>query len=432
MNRDDITPDLEWASRLSGELGIPTRCPYANVWRCPRYYQSVSLLAQEKFTTPINPQQDQQLLSHWSSSHLWPETMEKATAISGAGDKRSFTNFCPEVAFDRFGYFAGALFPYHDELDLEAALRTHRIRGSGHWFTTWSHVEALHYSECPLYSLLQADLDIAVTQPASPGFLRKIAVLGKDYYSLRTIDDLFIFAGADPGDRMEPEAPQGSERMDRVYGWARGIEARSPGRLNDVLVGVAAQMVDNTDIPEGDRAFLRREGHVPTLLQAVDTTPELPSSIEQLLERIIRGLPRATRPLRYRRKGSAVLEFSNEYDLQSLFHSLISPWVKDIRPEEYTPSYAGSSTRIDFLLADHDLVVELKFVRDRSHATKVGNELVLDVAHYRAHPSCRFMWAVIYDPEGLISNPDGLRNDLDGEHKDQRGSVTVKTLVLQP
>jgi hypothetical protein len=85
---------------------------------------------------------------------------------------------------------------------------------------------------------------------------------------------------------------------------------------------------------------------------------------------------------------------------------------------------------VDFLLADHQLVVELKYVRDRAHAGKVGQELIIDVAHYRVHPKCKFLWAVIYDPHGYIQNPDGLANDLDGEHTDKNGAVQVRTFIL--
>ncbi|HAI2361552.1 TPA: transposase, partial [Escherichia coli] len=93
--------------------------------------------------------------------------------------------------------------------------------------------------------------------------------------------------------------------------------------------------------------------------------------------RLVKGLQRAMHPLTHRRKGSQSLSFSNEYDVQDLLHALLRPWVQDIRPEEFTPSYAGSSTRMDFLLPAHKLVLETKIVRDRSHAKKIGDELII-------------------------------------------------------
>lgn len=106
-----------------------------------------------------------------------------------------------------------------------------------------------------------------------------------------------------------------------------------------------------------------------------------PSSIGQLLTVMIRGLKRSMHPLTHRRRDAPCLTFDSEYDVQDLLHSMLRPWIADIRPEEFTPSYAGSSTRMDFLLPAHRIVIELKFVRDRAHGRKIGDELIVDIEH---------------------------------------------------
>lgn len=170
-------------------------------------------------------------------------------------------------------------------------------------------------------------------------------------------------------------------------------------------------------ISEGDSSPLRH-------------APAKPERVEELLEIIVRGLRRAMHPLTHRRKGSQPLSFGSEYDVQDLLHALLRPWVSDIRPEEFTPSYAGSSTRMDFLLPAHRLVIETKIVRDRAHARRVGDELIIDIDHYRRHPACSALWCVIYDPDQLITNADGLRCDLEGPRTSKDGTVTVRVFVL--
>jgi hypothetical protein len=135
-------------------------------------------------------------------------------------------------------------------------------------------------------------------------------------------------------------------------------------------------------------------------------------------------------PLTHRRKGCQTLSFGNEYDVQDLLHALMRPWISDIRPEEFTPSYAGSSTRMDFLLPAHSLVIETKIVRDRAHAKRIGDELIIDIEHYCRHPKCRALWCVIYDPDCLITNAEGLRTDLQGRRPSKDGHVDVKLFVL--
>jgi hypothetical protein len=155
-----------------------------------------------------------------------------------------------------------------------------------------------------------------------------------------------------------------------------------------------------------------------------------PSSIEELLSVLLPGLRRAMHPLTHRRKGAHCLSFDSEYDVQDLLHALLRPWVKDIRPEEFTPSYAGSSTRMDFLLPAQNIVIELKLVRDRQHGKKLGDELIIDIEHYRRHSQCDTLWCVVYDPDSILLNADGLKNDLGGARAMPDGKINVRVLVI--
>ncbi len=155
-----------------------------------------------------------------------------------------------------------------------------------------------------------------------------------------------------------------------------------------------------------------------------------PKSIDELLNVLVMGLPRAMYPLQHRRKNSEHLSFSSEYDIQDLLHALLRPWVFDVRPEEFTPSYAGSNTRMDFLLPDHSLVIETKLIRDKAHGKKVGDELIIDIDHYRVHPKCLSLLCVIYDPNNFIQNVGGLTHDLEGKSENEKGTVITKVIVI--
>jgi hypothetical protein len=157
-----------------------------------------------------------------------------------------------------------------------------------------------------------------------------------------------------------------------------------------------------------------------------------PTSIAELLKVVVKGLPRAMQPLTHRRKGAISLSFKSEYDIQDLLHSQLRPWIADVRAEEFTPSYAGSSTRMDFLLPEYNLVIETKLVRDKLHGKKLGDELIIDIDHYRAHPDCLVLWCVIYDPDHNLANPSGLVRDLEGSSHNEKGSLETKILIIQP
>lgn len=161
-----------------------------------------------------------------------------------------------------------------------------------------------------------------------------------------------------------------------------------------------------------------------------DTGSSRPDNVEDLIHVLVRGLRRSMHPLTHRRKGTQPLAFTNEYDVQDLLHAMLRPWVSDIRPEEFTPSYAGSSTRMDFLLPAHSIVIELKVARDPLHAKRIGDELIVDIAHYQRHPDCRTLWCVVYDPNHFVTNADGLRSDLDGRRTSKEGEVFVRVMIL--
>lgn len=155
MNPSEI-PNAKWYAQLSHNLSLPAHCPFATIEACPRYYQSLSLLG-EAGSTKISEKENRRLLKRWKKSDLWPRTDEQATAIAGdAGKPSIFSNFCPEVTAERFGYFATYLTRYADELDL--GLAHERLAKEGvpadHPGWLWSWCAPQHFTDCPVYAIL--------------------------------------------------------------------------------------------------------------------------------------------------------------------------------------------------------------------------------------------------------------------------------------
>lgn len=111
--------------------------------------------------------------------------------------------------------------------------------------------------------------------------------------------------------------------------------------------------------------------------------------------------------------------------MQYLLHAVLHLHFDDIRAEEWTPSYAGRASRVDFLLKQECIVVETKKTRKGLAAKEVGEELLIDIARYRKHPDCKCLICFVYDPEGRIANPRGIENDLNRQHEDLKVLVTI-------
>lgn len=148
---------------------------------------------------------------------------------------------------------------------------------------------------------------------------------------------------------------------------------------------------------------------VPKQGEAIDAINEL--------KRIFTKFHRVAKQLRNRYDGRATLDVNDEYDVQDLLHALLRLYFNDIRAEEWTPSYAGKSARMDFLLKDECIVIEVKKTRQGLADKEVGDQLIIDVDRYKAHPACKKLICFVYDPEGRIGNPEGLIRDLNDQHK---------------
>jgi len=135
---------------------------------------------------------------------------------------------------------------------------------------------------------------------------------------------------------------------------------------------------------------------------------------------------RVVRQLRERYGNRPPLIIEDEYDFQYLLHALLSMYFNDIRSEEWTPSYAGSNSRVDFLLKNEKVVIELKKTRENLTAKQLGEQLIIDIDRYKTHPDCRLLFCFVYDPEARISNPSGLENDLSKELKDFKIVVKIR------
>jgi hypothetical protein len=118
------------------------------------------------------------------------------------------------------------------------------------------------------------------------------------------------------------------------------------------------------------------------------------------------------RQIGQRHDSRPTLAVADEYDVQDLFHALLTIYFDDIRKEEWAPSYAGGASRMDFLLPEIEAVVETKMMRPSLSTKQLGEQLIVDIAKYKSHPACCTLFCVVYDPNGRIENPRGVESDL--------------------
>lgn len=160
--------------------------------------------------------------------------------------------------------------------------------------------------------------------------------------------------------------------------------------------------------------------------------PEIKRTEVDVLESIIGGFHRAACVLRdHHPSDKETFSISDEYGAQHLMHALLCTWFADVRREEWTPSLGGAASRMDFLIKDASVAVELKFVHAKMTAKQLGDELSKERDHFAKHASVRSLWYVVYDPELRLGPAAlGLEADLSQPYSIGSKAVDVRTRVV--
>ncbi len=144
----------------------------------------------------------------------------------------------------------------------------------------------------------------------------------------------------------------------------------------------------------------------------------------QIVVQLCRRFPLFAKQLLVRHDHRSTIEMTDEYDVQDAMHALLRLHFDDVRPEEVAPSYAGSSSRMDFLLKREKVVVEVKMTRKGLGQKAVANQLIEDKERYRTHPDYKTLICFVYDPQGFCDNPVALESDV------SQGSADFQVVVV--
>lgn len=141
------------------------------------------------------------------------------------------------------------------------------------------------------------------------------------------------------------------------------------------------------------------------------------------LELIFSKFHSVARQLKHRRKTKGkprkTLEITDEYDVQDLLHALLRIYFDDIREEDAVPKYATKSSKMDFLLKNESIAVEVKFARTDDDKKRIADEIIIDIERYQSHPNVKELYCFVYDYNKEIVNPaeieelTGVKNNIE-------------------
>jgi hypothetical protein len=176
---------------------------------------------------------------------------------------------------------------------------------------------------------------------------------------------------------------------------------------------------------QDDRLVVGRPGDMELATISAATPADTTMQSIRTLEGLFRRFRKGARLLLERHRDRPAVHIRDEYDLQDYLHSVLAMLFDDVRPEEHSSSRAGAAARLDFLLKHEQIAIETKMTRKGVSSKAIGEELIVDIERYRAHPDCKGLAALVYDPEQLIANPRGFERDLNSDSADMRVLVVV-------
>ncbi|MBX4195677.1 hypothetical protein KW796_01820 [Candidatus Parcubacteria bacterium] len=133
----------------------------------------------------------------------------------------------------------------------------------------------------------------------------------------------------------------------------------------------------------------------------------------EILKHISSNFSRAVAALKPRHDNRGSIEINDEYDVQDLMRIFLNLFFDQVYEEEWTPSYMGKASRVDFLLKPQKIVIEIKMASSNLTDSKLTSQLIVDTHHYNESQDCETLFIFVYDPNKKIKDPARIKADLE-------------------
>lgn len=143
------------------------------------------------------------------------------------------------------------------------------------------------------------------------------------------------------------------------------------------------------------------------------------------IEQIFNRFGEIALPLQERRSGREPLTMDDEADVQYLLYSLLKLHFDDVRRETHTEQHSSVSPRIDFLVKNATIGIEVKRASETRQAKKLRTELAEDKEQYRLDNNVDTLLVFVYDPEKQIENKAEFEASFEQDTPQMTTKVTV-------
>jgi hypothetical protein len=132
-----------------------------------------------------------------------------------------------------------------------------------------------------------------------------------------------------------------------------------------------------------------------------------------------------------RRKDHLSFEINDEYDVQDILYVILKSLFPNLKDEDPTPKIGAKSNKIDLILREDAILIEVKMIKksDSNEKTFI-EELKNDIQSYRKSQWLRHLVFFVYDPFGKTKDVHNFY-DLNGQQTINETTFSVE-VILNP
>ncbi len=152
---------------------------------------------------------------------------------------------------------------------------------------------------------------------------------------------------------------------------------------------------------------------------------------EELVRNIIYQFGNSTQKITTgRRKGHDNFEINDEYDVQDILYVILKSVFPNLRDEDPIPKVGAKSTKIDLILREEKILIEVKMIKKGdSNETHFIEQLKVDFESYHQCQWLEKLFCFVYDPLKKTKDISNF-NDLNGKRKKNDHEYDVEVIVI--
>lgn len=132
-----------------------------------------------------------------------------------------------------------------------------------------------------------------------------------------------------------------------------------------------------------------------------------------------------------RRKEHPIFRIADEYDVQDLLYTILKCSFPKLREEDPTPKVGAKSNKIDLILRDEGILIEVKMIKESDTNEKAFIEqLKNDIQSYHTCEWLKHLLFFVYDPYSKTKDVHNFY-DLNGQQT-INGKIFTIEVILNP